>query len=189
METDRERWDTRYATRTRAAEIKPDALLVEHCELLTGRGRALDVAAGRGQNALFLASLGYESYALDVSLVGLRIGTAAARQRGLPFFAIVADLDRYPLPSEWFAVIVVVRYLNRNLLPALKDALMPGGMFFYETFNANYSSQKPDFNPAYLLEPGELARIFSDFRTILTNDSDTITDATTYWIGQKPPHG
>ena len=38
-----------------------------------------------------------------------------------------ADLTRYPLPRGRFDLVVVCRYLQRDLFPALRDAVAPGG--------------------------------------------------------------
>jgi hypothetical protein len=65
-------------------------------------------------------------------------------------------------------------------------ALQPGGLLFYKTFNTNRQRQHPGFNARFLLEPGELVKSFPGFRTIATNDNDSIGVDTTYWVGVKP---
>jgi len=187
VRTDRERWDQRYCGRQPNPVPRPDSLLVDHQALLDGRGRALDVAAGTADNALYLASRGYDAYAIDVSIEGLRIGCRMAQHCDLQLLAVVANLDEHPLPKAWFNVIVVVRYLDRNLFAPLMRALQPGGLLFYKTFNTNRQRQHPGFNARYLLQPGELIRGFRKLRTIATNDCDSIEADTTYWVGVKPP--
>ena len=187
MRADRERWDQRYCERHPGTAFRPDSLLSDHRALLDGQGRALDVAAGTAENALFLASLGYDAYAVDISIEGLRIGHRTAQQYGLRLSAVVADLDEYPLPDAWFNVIVVIRYLSRDLFAPLTRALAPNGLLFYKTFNTNRRRQHPGFNPKYLLQPGELVQSFPGFRTIATNDSGHIEADTTYWVGANPP--
>jgi len=187
VRADRVRWDQRYRERQPGTAFRPDALLSEHRALLDGRGRALDVAAGTADNALFLASLGFDAYAVDISIEGLRIGSRTAQQGGLGLSAIVADLDQYPLPDAWFSVIVVIRYLNRDLFARLVRALVPDGLLFYKTFNTNREREHPGFNARYLLQPGELVQSFPGFRTIATNDGSHIEADTTYWIGVKLP--
>ena len=187
MRADRERWNQRYHDRQPGTAFRPDSLLSEHRALLNGQGCALDVAAGSADNALFLASLGYDAYAVDISIEGLRIGTRMAQQCGLRLSAIVADLDTYPLPEAWFTVIVGIRYLNRDLFASLMRALVPGGLLFYKTFNTNRQRQHPGFKTRYLLQPGELLQSFPGFRTIATNDSGHIEADTTYWVGVKLP--
>ncbi|KGM16582.1 hypothetical protein N867_18470, partial [Actinotalea fermentans ATCC 43279 = JCM 9966 = DSM 3133] len=70
-------WDARYAhgpVWTR----EPNVWVRDAVAHLTP-GRALDVAAGDGRHALWLASLGWSVTALDISLEGVRQGAALAR--------------------------------------------------------------------------------------------------------------
>jgi SAM-dependent methyltransferase len=150
------------------------------------RGFALDLACGVGHNAIFLARHGYEVVAVDASLVALRYARQALAGSGLSVHLVVADLDRFVLPERRFDVIVVVRFLARSLIPALKAALVPGGLMFYQTFNLNWLRFNPEFRREFLLEPGELARLFSDFETIETNDTPDVKADLSYWIGRRP---
>jgi 2-polyprenyl-3-methyl-5-hydroxy-6-metoxy-1,4-benzoquinol methylase len=132
-------------------------LLTEHRHLLTG-GRALDVACGFGGTALYLASLGYRVDAVDVSNVGLARAQAEAERRGLRINFVQADLACWSVPSPRYDLVVVFYYLNRDLMPRLIAGLRPGGLLFQATRNTRYLSIRPNFDPAYLLELGELCR-------------------------------
>ncbi len=183
---DRERWDRKYAAGNPNPGFAPDAILTQYAHLLGGNGWAFDVACGVGHNALFLARCGYDVLAVDGSLVGLQYGHAAARDRALPVHFVAADLDRFTPPSCRFDLILVMRFLSRQLLPLLKQALVPRGLMIYQTFNLNWRRANPAFNPDFLLTPGELAKAFSDFEVIATNDAANIADDMTYWIGRRP---
>lgn len=182
--TDRDRWERKYAAGNPNRALAPSPLLVQYAHLLDGRGIALDLACGVGHNAIFLAQRGYHVLAVDVSITGLRYGQAAIAATDLPVLLVAADLERFVLPPAQFAVVVVFRYLERALLPAIKQAATPGGLVIYETFNVNRLRSAP-MNRTYLLEPGELTGWFVDFETIATNDGPDITTELTYWIGRK----
>jgi 2-polyprenyl-3-methyl-5-hydroxy-6-metoxy-1,4-benzoquinol methylase len=139
----------------------PKRFLTEHRHLLTG-GRALDVACGFGGTALYLASLGYRVDALDVSRFGLAQAQAEAARRDLHINFAQVDLTRWSVPSSRYDLVAVFNYLNRDLMPRLATALRPGGLLFQATRNTRYLSTRPDFDPAYLLELGELARFAAD---------------------------
>jgi SAM-dependent methyltransferase len=132
--------------------------LVANAALLPAPGVALDVACGRGRNALWLAAQGFVVDALDrdeEAIAGLRADAAA---RGLPVRAAVADLE-IPTPDlgcDRYDVIAVFNYLHRPLLPHLIAALRPGGVMVYETFTRAQARRGKPTNPAFLLEPGEL---------------------------------
>ncbi|MDH3640170.1 MAG: class I SAM-dependent methyltransferase [Gammaproteobacteria bacterium] len=185
MRADIERWEQKYQRRGLHLEITPDPLLLCHRGLFTGHGRSLDVASGLGDNAMFLAGLGFETYAVDGSFNALSMAQARARAHNLNIHTWVADLDTYPLPECAFEVILVMRFLNRSLIEQFKNALRPGGLFVYKTFNANFLTNKPDFPPAYVLQPGELATFFRNWRCIETNDRPDNPETESYWIGQK----
>ena len=185
-QADRERWNRKYAAGNPHPTFEPDPLLVQYAHLLDGRGLALDIACGVGQNALFLARRGYEVVAVDASLVGLRYCRTASAGNGLPLHLVAADLDDFVLPRDTFALAIGFRFLSRPLMPRIKQALAPGGLVIYQTFNVNQLRFAPQMHREYLLEMGELARLFADFDPIATNDARDISGELSYWIGRRP---
>ncbi|MCI0394102.1 MAG: class I SAM-dependent methyltransferase [Chloroflexi bacterium] len=163
---DQLRWDEKWAATSQGPD-RPHPLLAGHREWLTG-GMALDVACGRGQNAIWLARQGYRVLGVDISLVGLTAARAEARRQGVArqTHFVQADLDNWPLPPAAFDLIVVFNFLDRRLLPAIRDGLRPGGLLFYATCHVGALQRKPDLNPAYLLRPGELAAVFAGWRIL-----------------------
>ena len=186
MHADIERWNRKYEERNPHPTFEPDAILARHRHLLDGRGNALDVACGVGHNATYLAQLGYNVIAVDGSIVGLSHCRKALKGTDLNVQLIAMDLDNFMPPAEFFDVILIVRFLDRALIPPLKRALRPGGLFIYETFNRNLLRERPSFNEHFLLELGELMGFFEDFELISTNDSEDLTDSLTHWVGRKP---
>ncbi|MBW3608065.1 MAG: methyltransferase domain-containing protein [Actinobacteria bacterium] len=160
----RDRWNERYAQPDRQwMPETPAEWLVEHADLLSGGGRALDVACGDGRNALYLAQLGYMVDAIDVSDVAIDALRAATDARGLTMTVAprVVDLEREPLPAGPYDVIVMTNFLQRDLFEPLQDALAPGGLLVFETLaRAHVDELGHSFNPAYLVERGELPRAF-----------------------------
>jgi 2-polyprenyl-3-methyl-5-hydroxy-6-metoxy-1,4-benzoquinol methylase len=122
----------------------------------------LDVACGFGGTSLFLASLGYRVDAVDVSGVALAQVQAEALRRGLQVSLIQADLSRWWVPARRYDLIVMKYYLNRELMPQLARGLRPGGLLFIETRNEHFLSVRPGFDPAFLLQLGELRRFAED---------------------------
>ena len=162
-----ERWNERYSRGFEAFGGRPAAWLVEHETLLSGDGRALDVACGDGRNAAYLARLGYDVHAIDVSDVAIGALRAAAQERGLPIAAWVVDLEREPLPAGPYDVIVTTNFLQRDLFGQLHDALAPGGLLVYETLGRSHVEELGhSFNPDYLLDRGELLRAFEGLEVV-----------------------
>jgi SAM-dependent methyltransferase len=140
----------------------PASWLADHADSIPRGGVVLDLACGRGRHALWLARAGFHVRAIDRDREALNFLRLAAAAAGLPVATECVDLETNPPPDLGDAccdAIVVVSYLHRALFPALKRALKPGGRLIYETFTIAQAARGKPTNPAYLLEPGELARL------------------------------
>ena len=154
--------------RERGRIMSSSPFIVEWIERLAPGGRlqsrALDVAMGRGRHALVLARSGFRTFGVDIQLDAVRDAVAAAKAAGVAIHAWCADLTRHPLPQARFDVVVVARYLQRDLFPALQAAVVPGGLVLYETFTtAQRALGTGPTSPDHLLAPGELAGHFNAF--------------------------
>ncbi|WP_406043422.1 class I SAM-dependent methyltransferase [Micromonospora sp. NBC_00898] len=125
-------WDTRYATSPDLVwTAEPNRFVVEETADLTP-GRALDLAAGEGRNAIWLAEHGWQVTAVDFSPVAIARGRNLARQRGVQVDWQVADLTTYEPPADTFDL-VLIAYLHlpaadlAAILHRAKRALRPGG--------------------------------------------------------------
>src|SRR5436189_1448535 len=90
--------------------------------------RGLDLAMGRGRHARMLAALGFEVYGVDIKLDAVLNASRDAAKQGLMLRGWCADLRVSPLPRERFELVVVTRYLQRDLMRAIGEALVPGGV-------------------------------------------------------------
>ena len=107
--------------------------LGEHIDLLP-RGKALDIAMGEGRNAVFLAKNGFTVDGCDISEIAIKKALDLAKENNVKVRAFVADLETYKLPQNTYDVIACFYYLQRDLVPQMKEALKPGGMIIYETY-------------------------------------------------------
>jgi len=146
----------------------------------------LDLACGWGQNALWLAEQGYEVDAVDISGVALARGREEAARRGLRVRFIQADLDDYRLPVAAYDLIVVFYYLERRLIPDLRAALRPGGLLVYETFNQAIRTLRPEIQPRYLLEAGELQRLFAGWEMLDHHDGRPGKEMASGIVARRP---
>jgi tellurite methyltransferase len=119
-------------------------------------GLALDVAAGRGRNALKLARMGLRVVAIDYSTEAMRLLAASARASQLSVWPIVANLDSFHLKDESFDAIVNINFLERGLFADFVRALRPGGVLIAETFLIDQAEIGHPRNPRFLLGHGEL---------------------------------
>ena len=163
-------WDERYR-QGRTMPDEPAALLVENLSLLPKGGKALDIAMGTGRNALYLASLGFRVTGIDLSAVAVEKCRQKAERLGLPIEALVADLERSPLPSNEYDLIVNFYYLQRSLTAQIVAALKPGGVLVFESFTIDqlqfgWGPKSPD----HLLRPGELREMFAEMEPLLYHE-------------------
>ena len=137
-------WDQRYAAADLVWSTTPNQFVAAELAHLPP-GRALDVAAGEGRNALWLADRGWQVTALDFSRVGLDKGRAL--QQGHPrgselaidwVHADALTHDTGPTPYD----LVLLAYLQleaderRTVVRRTFTALRPGGTFFLVAHDA-----------------------------------------------------
>lgn len=156
-------WDGHYRAHT--AE-PPDAapVLASNIHLLPAGGRALDLACGRGGNALALARAGLETFAWDSAPAAIDALATYARSSGVTIHGEVRDVAAAPPEPGRFDVIVVSHFLERTLAPALVDALRPGGLLFYQTFTRARVTDRGPRNEQFRLAENELLSLFSTLR-------------------------
>ena len=126
-------WDERFESGQYPRDPKPSAMLRRHVEDLPG-GRALDVAAGTGRNAVFLAEEGYQVDVLDGSRSGLEITRKRAADRGAEsrLDCIQADIPSYEFPTAAYDLVTISFYRAVDRFPDIKEALTEGGTLFVE---------------------------------------------------------
>jgi SAM-dependent methyltransferase len=154
--------------------MDPARWLVDHQQLVPRVGTALDVACGRGSNALWLARRGLTTLAIDRDTTALDAVRAEADRLGLPLMTAALDLeaDDERFPAGAFDIVVVIRYLHRPLFPALREAVRPGGILVYETFTRGQAERGKPTNPAFLLEAGELRTLVAPLEVVVEREGD-----------------
>ncbi len=152
MIEDKERWNRRYKEKPFRTYVEP---IVEKYAKEANIGRALDIACGQGRNTHYLAELGFEVDAVDLSDYALSQVKEDAK-----IHKIEADLDEYELEKEKYDLIININYLNRRFFHQIKEALKPGGIVIFETFIIAHGDFENPQNPEYLLRTNELLHAF-----------------------------
>ena len=172
---DQRKWDRIYTDKDKEAG-QPCRVLSAHSHLLPAAGLALDLACGRGANALYLARMGYTTSAWDLSEVVIQRLAEQAGRIGVPLGTEQRDVATRPPAPASFDVIVVSRYLERAIVPDIIAALKDGGLLFYQTFIREKVSDSGPNNPAYRLQPNELLRLFRSLHIIHYREEGTTGD-------------
>ena len=132
-------WDERYSGDDLAYGEAPNDFLASIAGRLPSVGHALDIGAGEGRNALFLASLGLDVLAVDQSEVGMQKAQRRAQQRGLKLRTQAVDLQDFDTePNSLDVVSSIFVHLPRALRAAVHKRacawLKPGGMLVLEAY-------------------------------------------------------
>lgn len=107
---DREAWDRRHQDKGFIWHLDPNRFLVPEVEGLTP-GSALDLAAGAGRNAVWLAARGWAVTAVDWSEVAVEKGRLLAEHQAVQVEWVLADLREWEPPGRAFDL-VIVTYLQ-----------------------------------------------------------------------------
>jgi len=164
VESDRIKWNNRFASEESFLGRRPSTFLTREIEtikgLTTGR-RALDIACGEGRNSIFLANHGFRVTGIDISEVGLAKAAQRAAEEGVAVEFVCADLDSYRLEGS-FDLVLNFNFLLRPLIPVEVGLLNPGGLLFFDTILVTPRIPPPT-NPDFYLQQGELIRLFAGF--------------------------
>jgi tellurite methyltransferase len=134
--------------------------------------RALDIAMGKGRHALPLARMGWQVFGVDRDFKALRSAKEQTQREGLRLRAWCADLVESPLPESAAELVLVTRYLQRDLFAAMCRAVVPGGAVVYETFTtAQRALGRGPTSPDHLLRPGELRTRFETFEIVFYEET------------------
>lgn len=156
-----QKWNHIYSNSELIKKPLPAQVLVDFSHLLPKTGRALDLACGRGGNAIFLANAGLNVWAWDISDVALDQLSAQAEQTGLQINTEVRDIESECFPVDCFDVIIIGQFLNRSICTHILDMLVSGGLLFYQTFTVDALTMGiGPKNPDYLLQRNELLTLF-----------------------------
>ena len=128
---DKHQWNARYLATDRMWSVAPNQFVEAELDSLAP-GRALDIAAGEGRNAIWLATRGWRVTAVDFAKAAIDRGHRVAMESGVSVDWQVADVLTYEPDAEAFDVALLV-YLQlptepmKQVLRRAVSALSHGG--------------------------------------------------------------
>jgi len=183
--------------------MKYSLLLDEYLPLLKKANQqfpVLDLACGSGRNGLFLVENNIPTVFADIreaALAAIKDNLLSDELRDKAHLAKnwqvdFEDNDNDSLNKETYTGILVFNYLHRPLMAQIKNAIIPEGFIFYETFTSKQSQYGRPSNPDFLLNSGELLEHFSSwkihhhFEGIVKCDNSQSNKAIAQIIAEKP---
>ena len=129
--TRRQLWDDRHAAREPIESHEPDPSLAAVAGGLVP-GRAIDLAAGDGRNAIWLAAHGWQVTAVDFSAVALDRARTAADAAGVAVAWGNADLLEWRPEARSFELVALMflhlpAHERRAVYAGAAEAVGPGG--------------------------------------------------------------
>lgn len=170
----REKWNRKHKERLdELREPVPNERLKNLSPYMQG-GTALDIACGLGGNSLFLAQLGYEVMAVDISEVAADYVQEMAVKQGLMVTTMIGDLTKItslPLKKHSFDFVMNTYYLERSIIPYVKELVKQNGFFFMETYYKSPNAEHQRVSSQYKLESNELLAEFLDWKILFFEEN------------------
>jgi cyclopropane fatty-acyl-phospholipid synthase-like methyltransferase len=178
MMSELERWEARYAEPGYLFGTEPNAFLKSKAHLLKPGQKALAVADGEGRNGVFLAELGLDVLAIDISPKALEKSSALARERGVTLRTERTNLATWSWPAAAFDVIVAIFIQfsppkeREEIFAKIKRALKPGGLLLLE-----------GYRPEQLYTRALLEQEFAGFSSLEIEEHDSVVSEGSRHVG------
>ncbi len=131
-------WDARFASEVYTYGTRPNTFIAEEAHRFPARAELLDLGAGEGRNAVWLAEQGFAVTAIDYAEAGLEKTHALAAERGVTVATEQADLGFWTPNRQWDGAVCTFVHLRLSerlrLFTAIQAALRPGGLLVAEWF-------------------------------------------------------
>ena len=182
MHPDRERWNAKHAA-GRGGHGANVRLIMYRDRLAPGR--ALDVAAGSGENASILALAGWSVVACDLSDEAIARMRRRSGELKADLEVVQADATQLPFRPGSFDAVICTYFLDRDAARRLPLLLKPGGTLFFMTHLVGHQKYIPELPTQYCLEPGEVKTLFPTLSPLLHREEDDGQEAYGLLIGRK----
>jgi cyclopropane fatty-acyl-phospholipid synthase-like methyltransferase len=134
-------YDETYATTKHNFGEAPERILRDYSRRMNTAHPVLDIGAGQGRNALFLAREGFTVDAIDPSKVATETIAALAAEEHLPIRATQSGFKEFIPKTDFYAGILVfglIQILTWDEIDLLRDKLKqwtrPGSLIFLTGF-------------------------------------------------------
>jgi 2-polyprenyl-3-methyl-5-hydroxy-6-metoxy-1,4-benzoquinol methylase len=114
-----------------------------------------------------MASKGFQVEGIDISGKAIDTAKKLAHDNNVKINAHIVDLEKDTfIEKNRYDVIVCFNFLQRSLIPAIREGIRPGGVIVYETYIVDQARFGRPTNPEYLLKHNELLDLFKGFRCL-----------------------
>jgi integrase/SAM-dependent methyltransferase len=182
-------YDEDYASIPHLFGAEPDPLLELFAPLIDCGARVLDIGAGQGRHALYLARRGIDVDALEPSRVAAATLREASRRGAFPIRVVAESFDRFEPDEDGYGAVLVFGLIQiltwaeiDELLERVRRWARPGGLVFATAFTVrdaafarhaaewqrigrnSFRSESGEVRT--YLRPGEALDLFAGFATV-----------------------
>lgn len=153
-------WNQRFSVDDYVFGREPNAFLRDQAHHIAPGGRVLCVADGEGRNSVWLAQLGLQVEAFDISAVGVAKARKLAEEAGVKVDYTVSDCDTWPwaVASHDAVVAIFIQFadpaMRARLFEHMVQALKPGGVLVLQGYTPAQLQHKTG-------GPGELSHLYT----------------------------
>jgi tellurite methyltransferase len=181
---------------------KPSQLTSKVAHIFKAGAKALDVGCGEGRNAIYLAGLGFEVSAFDISESGIEKLRNVAREKDIVIDTSVSDMREYRFPHAFDLIICEgCLHLSRRdewqrFIVRMKEATIPGGVNAIGVFTDTVPEPEDQRGMMVgLFKEGELLEQYRDWKIFYNTiyrfththpDGPTHEHAGTGMLARKP---
>jgi cyclopropane fatty-acyl-phospholipid synthase-like methyltransferase len=193
------KYDEAYSNIEHVFGDRPEKILEKHFKKLSGIRPVLDIGAGQGRHALFLAREGFNVDAVDPSRVAIETLSEKAAKEKLSIRTHQCGFEDFVPQTDYYAGIAVfglIQTLDWESIGRLIDKIDrwtgPGSLVFVTIFTTadplydhhsqtwikigNNSFSNKDGSIRTYLDPGEILELFGQYETVH------------HWEGMGPRH-
>jgi tellurite methyltransferase len=152
---------------------KPNETVVKIASQLPSGTKALDLGCGEGRNALYLAGLGFQVSAFDISESGIEKLRTIAHKRRFNIDSSVCDMRTYEFPHKFDLIVcqgclhLIKREEWESLIRRMKKFTVPGGQHIVGVFTDTVPEPEDQRGLMVgLFKEGELLEQYEDWEII-----------------------
>ena len=152
---------------------------IKHCSLVPNLSSVLDIGCGGGRDAVFLSKQGFNVTAIEKNKQVISRAQFLADNTQQKIKWLTCNVSHPDcLPDKQFNVIVIIRYLNRDLITWIKNHTPLGGFLVFQAFSEGVQAFGSPKNPNFIVQEHEFAKTFGKSQgfEIIIDKIETLKD-------------